>query len=244
MANQKKSALPKGYTEIAVEKLVYADWNYKRDNDELLEKLKNNIKRNGQIENIIVRELDTGFFEVVNGNHRVKALEQLNIQTVVAYNLGSITLPQAQRIAIETNETRFETQAPRLEALLSEIMNEFDLDDISDTMAFNADEITALAKIEEYDPDDFMGKASEYNPEAAQGETGHGGAESQAGNYGEEGDAGPPDREGFFFIHLGGEEIAEEIYEQFNKIKADNDWDSVETMDALLQAYRQQTEGE
>lgn len=45
------------YIELPINKLLKADWNYKVDNEALLEKLKNNLKRNGQIENIIVRLL-------------------------------------------------------------------------------------------------------------------------------------------------------------------------------------------
>jgi ParB-like chromosome segregation protein Spo0J len=47
-----------GFCELNISQLVKADWNYKVDNEALAEKLANNIKRNGQIENIIVRELD------------------------------------------------------------------------------------------------------------------------------------------------------------------------------------------
>ena len=54
-----------GYIDISIDKLIKADWNYKTEDTAKQEKLKENIKRNGQIENIIIRELDTGFFEVV-----------------------------------------------------------------------------------------------------------------------------------------------------------------------------------
>ena len=60
----------KGFIDIEVKQLVKADWNYKQENEIQTENLINNFKRNGQIENIIIRELDSGFFEVVNGNHR------------------------------------------------------------------------------------------------------------------------------------------------------------------------------
>ena len=70
-----KKGYKMGFIEIPTDKLVKADWNYKTEDQEKQEKLKENIKRNGQIENIIIRELETGFFEVVNGNHRLSVLK-------------------------------------------------------------------------------------------------------------------------------------------------------------------------
>ena len=84
----KKEKLNKGWLEIDINELVKADWNYKTDDEFKLKKLQENIKRNGQIENIIIRELDTGFFEIVNGNHRYEALLSLKQEKVMCYNLG------------------------------------------------------------------------------------------------------------------------------------------------------------
>lgn len=99
----------KYYQNIPIEKIVKATWNYKYDNSELKEKLKVNIAKNGQIENIIVRTIGDDLFEIVNGNHRYDAFIELGIKEVVCFNVGKISLAQAQQIAIETNETRFES---------------------------------------------------------------------------------------------------------------------------------------
>ncbi len=126
---------------IDIDKLVKADWNYKQDNDILKEKLKENFKRNGQIENIIVRELVTGFYEIVNGNHRYDAMKELNIKQVIAFNLGKISLAAAQRIAIETNETRFASDTDILAKLLQEINLEFPDEDLINTLPFTPEEL-------------------------------------------------------------------------------------------------------
>jgi len=78
----------KNYIEIPIDQLIKADWNYKKEHETTKEKLKENIKRNGQIENIIVRRLDSGFYEVVNGNHRFDAIKDLEIETAICYDLG------------------------------------------------------------------------------------------------------------------------------------------------------------
>ncbi|GAB1371190.1 hypothetical protein MASR1M45_12520 [Candidatus Kapaibacterium sp.] len=55
--------------------LIKASWNYKEEDEFTTNKLVNNMKKNGQIENIHVRKLQTGYYEVVNGNHRLDACD-------------------------------------------------------------------------------------------------------------------------------------------------------------------------
>jgi len=143
--------MEKGFINIDITKLVKADWNYKEENENLTDKLINNIKRNGQIENIIIRELDTGFYEVVNGNHRYDALKKLKYKKVYAYNFGQISLSHAQRIAIETNETKFESDNIKLAELIKEITNEFSKEDLALTLPYNEEEIQNYSELLDFD---------------------------------------------------------------------------------------------
>lgn len=144
------------YKVLPVEKLVKASWNYKTDNPDLLEKLKANIKRNGQVENILVRELPTGFYEIVNGNHRAQALMDLDIKEAVVFDLGKISDAQARRIAVETNETKFETDNIRLAEIIKEITEEFvDLDELSSSMPFSRNDLEQLSNLLDYDMDQY-----------------------------------------------------------------------------------------
>ncbi|TXH14371.1 MAG: hypothetical protein E6R03_09365 [Hyphomicrobiaceae bacterium] len=155
---------------IKAEQLVKADWNYKENNEELTAKLVENIKRNGQIENILVRELETGFFEVVNGNHRVDALRHIEAPSVMCYDLGKITAEQAYRIAIETNETRFATDNVKLAGLIAELSKNTSAEDLLLTMPYTNDELQ-----------NFIGMASfDFKQYEEQGEQEHG-ADSGAG---------------------------------------------------------------
>lgn len=140
-----------GFVEVPLSKLVMADWNYKKEDDLILEKLINNIKRNGQIENIIIRELDTGFFEVVNGNHRLRAMTAIGIEKVHCYNLGVISQTQAERIAIETNETKFPTDQFKLSELISEILIDFPIEELRDTMPYSEVDLDSLIELTNFD---------------------------------------------------------------------------------------------
>ena len=136
---------------LPFDKLVKAAWNYKEDNDELKEKLKANLKLNGQVENLLVRELDTGFYEVVNGNHRYDALAELECTEVMCYNLGAITETQAKRIAIETNETRFKSDNIKLAGLIKEIGVEINYKDLALTMPYTEEELRNFDELLNFD---------------------------------------------------------------------------------------------
>lgn len=159
----------KGFTQIPIEKLVECDWNYKKiSSDEsdpyyeteehLMSALEENFKRNGQIENIIVRKLETGFYEVVNGNHRLKVAKRLKWKTLMCYNLGEVSQAFAMRVAIETNETKFKSDELKLAERLREVEAEFGLDDMMQTLPYTDDELDKFDKLLNFDWDDLQGE--------------------------------------------------------------------------------------
>lgn len=129
------------YKNIKVKNLRKAPWNYKGNDAELAQKLKENIRQNGQIENLIIRELEKGTFEVVNGNHRYDALVELGFEDAMCCNLGKISNTKAMKLAIVTNETKFPVDAMKLAELVKEISIEVELDDLVHTMPFTLDEL-------------------------------------------------------------------------------------------------------
>ncbi len=147
--------MKKGWTDIQISKLVKANWNYKEENEKQTDKLLNNFKRNGQIENILIRELDTGFYEVVNGNHRLDVMKILKLKKAHAYNFGKISLAEAQRIAIETNETKFESDSIKLAEIITTLTKEFPQDELVSTMPYTDDEINNMQDLVKFDFNEF-----------------------------------------------------------------------------------------
>lgn len=150
----------RGFREMDLAKLVKANWNYKVENADLSRKLVSNMKRNGQIENLLVRPLETGFYEVVNGNHRLDAMEELGIKKVMVFDLGNISDAQARRIAVETNETKFLADTALLADVIGEILEEFPVEDLTETMPYTKQEIEDYSKLLDFDWDDFRENGS------------------------------------------------------------------------------------
>lgn len=156
--------LIENYIEIPLANLRKAAWNYKVDEPAKLKKLVNNIRRNGQIENVIVRqtgegvykivngvETGTGLYEIVNGNHRYDAFEVLEKPSAVAYNLGlGISDAVAARIAVEPNETRFGTDDFRLAKVIQTILGEYDVEELTESVPYTADEIKAYQDLVDF----------------------------------------------------------------------------------------------
>lgn len=142
--------MPK-FIPLPVASLVHADWNYKIQNTFLQERLVENIRRNGQVETIIVRDAKDGKHEVVNGNHRLAAFVTLGTESVVCCDLGEISDAAAQRIAIETNETRFDRDDLRFAAVLEEVLEDFPLEKLLPTMPFTEEEIQAARSVQTFD---------------------------------------------------------------------------------------------
>lgn len=143
------------YKLIDISRCVKADWNYKDDNEELTTKLMENIKRNGQVENLLVRTLDTGFLEVVNGNHRYEALKRLGAKQVMVYDLGEITNAEAYRIAVETNETKFATDQVKLADLIKDMTQQFSTEDLVATMPYSSEQLGNFISMTDFDWDNY-----------------------------------------------------------------------------------------
>lgn len=135
--------------------LIKASWNYKEEDEFTTNKLVNNMKKNGQIENIHVRKLQTGYYEVVNGNHRLDACDVLEKKYLVCYDHGEISLAEAQLIAIETNETKFKANQEKLFGILQNLKLEFDVEDLKFTLPYD-DEFLNTAFDFKFDNDTTM----------------------------------------------------------------------------------------
>lgn len=139
-----------GLIEVEVARLAKAPWNYRLGDSEMQRKLVANMRRAGQVENLIVRRVDGGF-EVVNGNHRLDAIVELGWKTVTAWDLGEVSTEEAIRLAVETNETRFKADQVKLAEAVYDIREEYGMEDLEESMPFAEGELEQYAALLEFD---------------------------------------------------------------------------------------------
>lgn len=190
------------YQPIDITKLVKAPWNYKEEDDFMSKQLVGNLKQNGQVENILVRELDDGQFEVVNGNHRYDAMKELGFEVVMTYNLGKISLAAAKRIAVATNETKFKSDPYKFAQLMNELQTEFSIESLQEDMPFSANEIENFKQLSEFN---WEGTNRENNSDSSN--------ETEAGSF-----SGDEDFRRITFNLPEG--VADQLEAQIDRLKA------------------------
>jgi len=131
----------KQWKQIPIDELQEAPWNYKAEDERMEQALINNMKRNGQIVNLIVRTIGKDRYEVVNGNHRLRALRALGAKTALCFDLGEIDTATAKRIALETNEVSFAPNQEALTVVLKTIIDKYGLKDVAETTPFSVVEL-------------------------------------------------------------------------------------------------------
>ena len=153
MKNEKTEG---AFIEIETSKLVKAAWNYKKEDADLQAKLTRNIKRNGQIESVVIREIAGGRFEIVNGNHRLASFKEAGIDRVMAFNLGNVSILEAKRIAIILNETRFESDNLKLSRIFNELNKKIEIPDMIKEMPYNQQQLKAIMEMDDFDLEGAM----------------------------------------------------------------------------------------
>lgn len=143
----------KNFILVDINKLNYAPWNYKEEGtEEQINKLVNNIKRNGLIVNLNIREIGKDKYEVLDGNHRLKAIKTLpEIKKVLCYNHGKINEMEAKRKCVELNESRFETNTLKLAEIYKELSTKYSVDDLALTCFHGKKDIDDLVNLTDFD---------------------------------------------------------------------------------------------
>lgn len=131
--------------KVKVNQVDLAPWNYKEDDNMLAIKLMNAMDKGGYISKIVVSQLEeepeSEKYEVIDGNHRVMALREKGIEEVQAIFVGRIKRTQRQRLGIELNDLKFQTNNIKLAEIFSDLKKEFQIEDLVQTMPYNAEEI-------------------------------------------------------------------------------------------------------
>jgi len=148
-----KKEVDKRLQIIPLKKLKRAPWNFKQDNEEAEKRAEESIKRRGQISLLRVRELKDGFYEVIDGNHRIGAMQHLGFSHAIVWNHGNITVAEAQllaHLALPYFQVDLFKQLPSLETILME------QPDFPDIMPYDQESFERLRALsEEIDLEDF-----------------------------------------------------------------------------------------
>jgi len=115
-----------------------------------------------------VRELEDGDLEVMDGNHRLEALEQLGWSEIVVESFGPISKAEAILIARRRNHAWFEDDNVRLSrAIKDDVLPEISLDEMLEFMPDTRESLQGLIDLADnftFEDDDYDQNENEADP--------------------------------------------------------------------------------
>lgn len=88
------------------------------------EKIKRSIEVAGQIQPVLVRELEDGTYEIINGFHRYSAMTELGYKQIEIKNLGKLDFETAVSRALLTEDTKVPIDNLELAGLMKKVVTE------------------------------------------------------------------------------------------------------------------------
>lgn len=132
--------------EIPVEKLRPNPWNPNRQTDFIFGKELASIQTHGFLDPITVREsdVDPGFYDIIDGEHRWRAGVQLKYEALPCNNLGKVSDPIAKQLTIIANETRGKADPGLMSVLLNDLVNDVPFADLAASLPYTELDLKTL----------------------------------------------------------------------------------------------------
>jgi hypothetical protein len=161
----------RGYTlthkEVAISHIHENAWNPNEMNEAMFRKLKNGIVAFGFVDPILVRKRKKGGYEIIDGEHRLKAMKELGRKTIAVKCIReSVSDADAQALTLTCNKVQGQhnaiAEAKILAALHKQEAGFFD--ETMGVLPYSKVETDVLISfIKEYDIDQFAGAT--FSPE-------------------------------------------------------------------------------
>jgi ParB family chromosome partitioning protein len=134
--------------DISIDKLRPAPWNPNSMTPDMLARLKASLERYGVVENLVVRPLANGAYEVLSGNQRLNVMHQLDYAQAPCV-VVELDDPRARLLAQALNRIQGEDDLGMKAQLIREVLESVDLEDITSLLPETEDsleELTALGQ--------------------------------------------------------------------------------------------------
>lgn len=138
--------------EIELSKIIEADWNYKSDGtDEEIDKLIKSIEKDKSAGVFAVREITKNrkkLFEVMDGNHRLRAIKKMGWKTALCENFGAVRDSDAVLIAKRRNHNWFPDDIFKLQQQFNQkVFKDYNLDELTQFMPDSKNYLESLKEI-------------------------------------------------------------------------------------------------
>lgn len=137
---------------VDAEKIEPNPWNPNEMMEKTYEHLKREMEREGLVAPIIVRKKGDGY-QVIDGEHRLKACKELGLKQVPVVVLENVTDERAKMLTLNVNHIHGADNPVRLAEVLDSLRTESDIDSILGYTDKEIEAYTELLKIPDGLPD-------------------------------------------------------------------------------------------
>lgn len=143
-------------------------WNPNKQNEQVYQATMDALKKHGQVAPLVVRSTNHKMpdgrlrvYELIDGEHRLRALNELGIGKCHVYNLGEVPDSIAKKLTIMLGTTRGDMDPLKLGELYSALLDELDMEDLLEGVPTDEEEISRLIELADLDwdttplPEDF-----------------------------------------------------------------------------------------
>jgi ParB family transcriptional regulator, chromosome partitioning protein len=133
-------------TEIPIEQLRGAAWNANFMDEEMVEHLRESVKRYGLVENLVVRQLAADCFEVLSGNQRLKLLHEMGLSPVPCF-VVDVDDSHARLLAQALNHIRGQDDLGLRAELVKEVLKTIPATQVTALLPETAQGLRGLASL-------------------------------------------------------------------------------------------------
>lgn len=126
---------------VPISKIVPNPWNPNVESEFMKGKLRGSLEAFGQVAEVIVRELPSGEYQIIDGEHRWTEAVGLGVTELRVRNLGLVPESSAKILTMVFNELHGDRDAKKMGALLDGLSHEPNWDEVKDRLPFTLDEI-------------------------------------------------------------------------------------------------------
>ena len=149
--------------EMPLRKLTEAAWNPNVMDVNMLERLRASIRRYGLVENLVVRPMGADSYEVLSGNHRLKLMQELGMESALCVVL-ELDDAGARLLAQALNHIGGQDDLGLRAVLLRDVLKTLTPEEVLAVLPEGAEGLNALASLGQSTMADYLQKWENARP--------------------------------------------------------------------------------
>ena len=135
---------------VPIDNVFPNKWNPNQQNEKIFKKLKKNIKEVGFVVPVLVREIGDEVYEIIDGEHKWRAAQELGYEEIKISNMGEVSDNLAKVLTINMNNIKGEDDLIKR----AEILKSLEDGQLS-LLPFDKDEIREELELLDFDFDKY-----------------------------------------------------------------------------------------